>query len=220
MNERTGGEVDLADIVKGYDTGSEYLIVEPQELDGIAPGRARSIDVAGCVDLGTVDPVFFDKTYFLGPRGAQYGKVHALLERLVEGFRARPRLVLCEGHPAVLVRVHRRENPLVRGARHGQERVVVGPARGRCRAFGPGRVLLPNLCGGRRQPDRVRSAGDRRGHTGGAQHGPRRVRGGGGQLLGHLDQSAHSAGDLKDGGTRADHLEVELTDIDYIEVSF
>ncbi|WP_405940713.1 hypothetical protein [Streptomyces sp. NBC_00207] len=25
---------------------------------------------------------------------------------------------------------------------------------------------------------------------------------------------------FKDGGTRADHLEVELTDIDYIDVSF
>ncbi|MEU4358732.1 Ku protein [Streptomyces virginiae] len=89
VNERTGDEVDLADIVKGYDTGSEYVIVEPQELDEIAPGRSRSIDVVGFVDLDTVDPVFFDKTYFLGPRGAQYGKVYALLERaLAESNKA------------------------------------------------------------------------------------------------------------------------------------
>lgn len=89
MNERTGDEVDLADIVKGYDTGSVYVLVEPQELDEIAPGRSRSIDVAGFVDLDTVDPVFFDKTYFVGPRGAQYGKVYALLERaLAESNKA------------------------------------------------------------------------------------------------------------------------------------
>ncbi|WP_327389038.1 non-homologous end joining protein Ku [Streptomyces sp. NBC_01207] len=89
VNERTGDEVDLTDIVKGYDTGGEYVIVEPQELDEIAPGRSRSIDVAGFVDLDTVDPVFFDKTYFLGPRGAQYGKVYALLERaLAESNKA------------------------------------------------------------------------------------------------------------------------------------
>ncbi|WP_324609440.1 Ku protein [Streptomyces sp. NRRL S-378] len=89
VNERTGDEVDLADIVKGYDTGGEYVIVEPQELDEIAPGRSRSIDVVGFVDLDTVDPVFFDKTYFLGPRGAQYGKVYALLERaLAESNKA------------------------------------------------------------------------------------------------------------------------------------
>ncbi|MEU4729550.1 Ku protein [Streptomyces sp. NPDC023588] len=89
VNERTGDEVDLADIVKGYDTGSEYVIVEPQELDEIAPGRSQSIDVAGFVDLDTIDPAFFDKTYFLGPRGSQYGKIYALLERaLAESNKA------------------------------------------------------------------------------------------------------------------------------------
>lgn len=49
-----------------FDTGGEYVVVEPKELDEIAPGRSRSIDVAGFVDLDTIDPVFFDKTYFLG----------------------------------------------------------------------------------------------------------------------------------------------------------
>lgn len=36
------------------------------------------------VDLDTVEPVFFDKTYYLGPRGEQYGKVYALLQRALE----------------------------------------------------------------------------------------------------------------------------------------
>ncbi|MFI6149976.1 Ku protein [Streptomyces sp. NPDC051109] len=89
MNERAGDEVDVAEIVQGYDTGSEYVVVEPHELDEIDPGRSRSIDVAGFVDLDTVDPVFFDKTYFLGPRGARQGKLYALLERaLAESNKA------------------------------------------------------------------------------------------------------------------------------------
>lgn len=37
VNERTGNEVQLDDIVKGYDTGDEYVLVEPKELDEIAP---------------------------------------------------------------------------------------------------------------------------------------------------------------------------------------
>lgn len=41
VNERTGDEVQLDDIVKGYDTGGEYVLVEPKELDDIAPGRSR-----------------------------------------------------------------------------------------------------------------------------------------------------------------------------------
>ncbi|WP_328622902.1 Ku protein [Streptomyces sp. NBC_00354] len=45
--------------------------------------------MAGFVDLDTVDPMFFDKTYYAGPKGAQYGKVYALLERaLAEANKA------------------------------------------------------------------------------------------------------------------------------------
>ncbi|AXE27932.1 Ku protein (plasmid) [Streptomyces globosus] len=81
VNERTGDEVELDDIVKGFDTGEEYVLVEPEELDEIAPGRSRSLEIAGFVDLAEVDPIFFDKTYYLGPRGFEYGKVYSLLEQ-------------------------------------------------------------------------------------------------------------------------------------------
>ncbi|MEU6895348.1 Ku protein [Streptomyces sp. NPDC046557] len=61
VNERTGDEVELTDIVKGYDTGDEYVLVESKELDDIAPGLSQSLDIAGFVDLTEVDPIFFDK---------------------------------------------------------------------------------------------------------------------------------------------------------------
>ncbi|MEU3220767.1 Ku protein [Streptomyces sp. NPDC006971] len=73
--------MDLEEIVKGYDTGSEYLIAEPEELDDIASGRSKAIEVRGFVDLDAVAPIFFDKTYYLGPRGEQYSKTYGLLER-------------------------------------------------------------------------------------------------------------------------------------------
>ncbi|MGW8955542.1 Ku protein [Streptomyces sp. NPDC055709] len=77
MNERTGDEVSLEEIVKGYEAGEgEYVIVEPEELDDIAPGRSRSIDVSGFVELKDARPVFFNKTYYLGPKGEEYGKVY------------------------------------------------------------------------------------------------------------------------------------------------
>ncbi|MGW2672480.1 non-homologous end joining protein Ku [Streptomyces sp. NPDC001272] len=81
VNERTGKEVQLDDVVKGFDTGDEYVLVEPRELDEIAPGPLRSLEIAGFVDLAEVDPIFFDKTYCLGPRGEEYGKVCSLLEQ-------------------------------------------------------------------------------------------------------------------------------------------
>ncbi len=57
VNERTGTEV---------------------QLDEIAPGRSRSLDITGFFDPAEVDPIFFDRTYYLGPRGAEYGKVYSL----------------------------------------------------------------------------------------------------------------------------------------------
>ncbi|MFG2342010.1 Ku protein [Streptomyces yangpuensis] len=84
VNERTGKEVELEEIVKGFDTGEEYVLVEPKELDEIAPGRSRTIEISGFVDLDTVDPIFFDKTYYLGPKGKEYTKVYGLLEQALE----------------------------------------------------------------------------------------------------------------------------------------
>jgi DNA end-binding protein Ku len=80
VNERTGDEVDTSDIVKGYEVGEgEYVIVEPEELDEIAPGRSQAIDITDFVDLEEIEPVYFDRTYYLAPRGKEYTKVYELL---------------------------------------------------------------------------------------------------------------------------------------------
>ncbi|MCX5256758.1 Ku protein [Streptomyces canus] len=80
VNERTGDEVDSDDIVKGFEAGEgEYVIVEPDELDEIAPGRSQTIDISDFVDLAAIEPVYFDRTYYLAPRGKEYLKVYELL---------------------------------------------------------------------------------------------------------------------------------------------
>ncbi|MBZ4320965.1 non-homologous end joining protein Ku [Streptomyces huiliensis] len=89
VNERTGEEVPLAEIVKGYDMGDDYVVVEPGELEEIAPGRSKALEITGFVDLDTVDPIYFDKTYYLGPKSKEYAKVYALLhEALSRSNRA------------------------------------------------------------------------------------------------------------------------------------
>ncbi|WP_438489630.1 Ku protein [Streptomyces sp. S186] len=79
VNERTGKEVDYDDIVKGYEVDGTYVIVEPDELDAIAPGRSQVIDIRGFVDLGQVEPVYFARTYYLAPKAQEYTKVYELL---------------------------------------------------------------------------------------------------------------------------------------------
>ncbi|MES9524930.1 Ku protein [Streptomyces capoamus] len=80
VNERTGEEVDAADIVKGYEVEEgRYVIVEPDELDEIAPGRSQTIDITDFVDLDRIEPAYFDRTYYIAPRGKEYTKVYELL---------------------------------------------------------------------------------------------------------------------------------------------
>src|SRR6185437_235771 len=46
VNERTGDEVGYDDIVKGADAGGgNYVMLDQDELDSVAPGRSRSLDI-------------------------------------------------------------------------------------------------------------------------------------------------------------------------------
>ena len=68
VNERTGDEVAYEDIVKGYDLGGgEYVLLSPEEIAAVAPGRTKTIDVSGFVDLAEIDPVYFDRAYYVAP---------------------------------------------------------------------------------------------------------------------------------------------------------
>jgi DNA end-binding protein Ku len=85
VNEQTGKEVDYADIVKGYDLGDgEYVLIEQDELDDIAPGRSRSIDIEEFVDVDRIDPIFFDKSYWLAPTKEEFGRAYGLLRQAME----------------------------------------------------------------------------------------------------------------------------------------
>jgi DNA end-binding protein Ku len=80
VNERTGKEVDYDDIVKGAEVGDgDYVLLEQDELDEVAPGRSRSLEIDRFVELDEIDPIYYQKTYFLGPGGDETTKVYALL---------------------------------------------------------------------------------------------------------------------------------------------
>jgi DNA end-binding protein Ku len=80
VNERTADEVEYSDIVKGAETSrGHYVMLDSEELDSVAPGRSRSMEIRTFVDLDEIDPIYFDKTYYLGPGGEESGKVYALL---------------------------------------------------------------------------------------------------------------------------------------------
>lgn len=85
VNERTGKEVDYDNIVKGHDVGGgEYVIVTPEELAAVEPGRSRTIDISDFVELDQIDPIYFQKAYYLGPKGEEAVRPYDLLRRAMQ----------------------------------------------------------------------------------------------------------------------------------------
>src|SRR3954470_7925116 len=64
------GEIDRADLVKGYQFEKDkYVVVTAEELDEIEIESSKTVDIDGFVDQGDVDPIYFDSTYYLAPDG-------------------------------------------------------------------------------------------------------------------------------------------------------
>jgi DNA end-binding protein Ku len=66
--EKEDREVSFQDIVKGYEIArDEYVVITDEEIERLAPERTRRIDLDRFVDLGEIDPIYYDATYYLAP---------------------------------------------------------------------------------------------------------------------------------------------------------
>jgi DNA end-binding protein Ku len=91
VDEKTGREVDYDNIVKGYErTKGKYVLVEPDELAAAAPKQMRTIEIEDFVELADIDPIYYNSTYYVAPRGGQGAdKSYALLrEAMAKSGRA------------------------------------------------------------------------------------------------------------------------------------
>jgi DNA end-binding protein Ku len=65
---KEGVTVERDDIVKGYEFAKDqYVIFSPEELKAMEEAGTHSADIAEFVPLESVDPVYFDKAYYLAP---------------------------------------------------------------------------------------------------------------------------------------------------------
>ena len=64
-------DVEVDELVKGWEVSKgEFVIVEDADLESVALQRSQSIEILRFVELAQVDPVYFDRTYFLAPATA------------------------------------------------------------------------------------------------------------------------------------------------------
>jgi DNA end-binding protein Ku len=63
-----GKQVERAEMVKGYEFAKDqYVMFSPEELKALEDTTTHAIDIGQFVPLESVDPVYFDGTYYLAP---------------------------------------------------------------------------------------------------------------------------------------------------------
>ncbi len=89
VNAETGEEVPWDRIVKGFEyDGGSYVLLGEEELKQAAPEATKAVEIEGFVDLAEIEPVYFDRPYFL-ESGKKGEKGYALLrEALRESGKA------------------------------------------------------------------------------------------------------------------------------------
>lgn len=84
VNAESGEDVPDEAIAKGYELSKgSYVLLSEDELAALDPEAQRTIDIEEFVDLGDIDPVYFDSSYHLAPDPATV-KAYALLARTME----------------------------------------------------------------------------------------------------------------------------------------
>jgi DNA end-binding protein Ku len=80
----TGEEFDFNETARGYEIApGQYVLIKDEELAALKPESGRTIDILDFVDLADIDPVYYERTYYLMPdqKGA---KAYRLLFEAME----------------------------------------------------------------------------------------------------------------------------------------
>ncbi|WP_338555733.1 Ku protein [Paenibacillus sp. KS-LC4] len=76
-------EIGPDEIVKGFEYEKDkYVIVNEEELEAIKPDSAKIIQILDFVNLAEIDPVYYQKAYYLSPDMAGAGAYSLLLEAI------------------------------------------------------------------------------------------------------------------------------------------
>jgi DNA end-binding protein Ku len=103
---RDDAVVERTETVKGYEVGKgQFVVVTDEELESVAVERRRTIDIVAFIEIDEVDPVYYDRTYYVAPQEAANKPYTLLLQALKEtGKAAVGKIVLSSKEHLVLLR--------------------------------------------------------------------------------------------------------------------
>ena len=87
--EKQNREVDRDEIVRGYETAKgKYVVITDDELEALEPKKSRDIDMRRFVPAEDIDPLFFERSYYLAPAGESTKAYRLLAETMEKSKRA------------------------------------------------------------------------------------------------------------------------------------
>ncbi len=85
VSDKTGRQVDRDDIEMGFEVRKgKYVTFEKGELEELKPESTKAIEVTDFVDLDAVDPIYYERTYWLGPASDEGKQAYQLLLSAME----------------------------------------------------------------------------------------------------------------------------------------
>jgi DNA end-binding protein Ku len=88
VNENTKKEVPYDKIVKGYKYDDDYVIVEDADFEAAAPEKSKVIEIDNFVDITSVNPMFYETSYYTEPETKNNKAYALLLEALKKSGKA------------------------------------------------------------------------------------------------------------------------------------
>ena len=88
VNENTKKEVPYDKIVKGYKYDDDYVIVEDADFEAAAPEKSKVIEIENFVDISSVNPMFYETSYYTEPETKNNKAYALLLEALKKSGKA------------------------------------------------------------------------------------------------------------------------------------
>jgi DNA end-binding protein Ku len=83
-----GKEVHPEHIARGYEIEKDrYVVVRDEELEGCAPEKTKTIEITDFVELSEIDPMFFDRPYYVLPQAGSSKPYRLLVEAMTRSKR-------------------------------------------------------------------------------------------------------------------------------------
>ncbi|WP_158803512.1 Ku protein [Acidisoma sp. L85] len=103
----TGEPLERGKTVKGYEFDkNRYLILSDEDFESVKVESSSIMSVEKFVDSGSIDPVYFDASYFLAPDGKAGEDVYAVLREAIAktGKTALTRVVISQRERTIALR--------------------------------------------------------------------------------------------------------------------